>query len=163
MESLEKSLKTSFVGAANQITQLYTNSLNFQKQSYTQGYNQATRDILEFIIKNYSQNTRTIPVENLIEFLKNKVDSPKNPFDLNFSGPKSEVEQDMVNDGRNVPNMFFSFLPPENPQVQQTTQDLPNTIFTQDMPIKKRQFETPTNSMDYCYPDQFYKKSRVTG
>jgi len=220
MESLEKSLKTSFVGAANQITQLYTNSLNFQKQAYVHGYNQATRDALEFVLKHYSPNTRTIPIDNLLEHLKNKLEENRAPFN-NADGPKSEVDNDIpTNEGRqSTPSSFFkfdngftpsngrsnssmgtsmstgfnfdtmneqrthpieqqqdsihnvfNFLPPEGnpiplpPQLQpHSPQDPQNVFNNQDLGMKKRHFEIPTNSMDYCYPEQFYKKSRVIG
>ena len=35
-DQAEKALKSSFVGAANQLTQLYTQSFQLQKQSYNQ-------------------------------------------------------------------------------------------------------------------------------
>jgi len=198
MESFEKSLKTSFVGAANHITQLYTTSLNFQKQSYVQGYNQATRDALEFILKQHTPNTRTIPVENLLEYLKNKSESNRAPFETNTNGPKSEVEQDITANEGNQSSPFFKFdngFTPTNGRPRSTIVDQPITSqFTfglnqqngresqQQIPnifsflppetqetntlthdVKKRNFETPINSMDYCYPEQFYKKSRITG
>jgi len=196
MESFEKTLKTSFVGAANQITQLYTNSLNFQKQAYAHGYNQATRDTLEFVLKNYSSNVRTIPTDDLLEYLKNKLEQNKTTFD-HSNGPKSEVDSDIPsnespspsnapffkfdngftpsnarnsNGGTNVPFPFttqtsfsqpsvFTFVPPQSTPSSHTSQQ--NNSFVNDN--KKRGFEIPTNSMDYCYPDQFYKKSRVIG
>src|SRR5690242_18426937 len=91
MESLEKSLKTSFVGAANQITQLYTNALNFQKQAYVHGYNQANRDTLEFILKRYGANNASIPADELLEFLKNKLETNGVPFESGHG--KNEVPQ----------------------------------------------------------------------
>ena len=35
-DQIEKSLKSSFVGAANHLTQLYTTSTQLQKQAYVQ-------------------------------------------------------------------------------------------------------------------------------
>jgi len=206
MESLEKSLKTSFVGAANQITQLYTNALNFQKQSYVHGYNQANRDTLEFILKRYGSNNASIPAE-LLEFLKNKLETNGIPFE-NGHAPKSEDTHPHNSETRqNAPffkfdNGFspsgrtphemempatgpgFVFVPPQqqNGQSQPSFNFMPNnavpqmnhmqnpsgqdphTVFTgasHDSNMKKRQFEVPSNSMEYSYPE--YKKSRLIG
>lgn len=71
MDPIEKSLKSSFVGAANQLTQLYTSSLNYQKQAFYQGYNRSTRDTLEWAIKQ-SQNKSSISVTDLLEYLRTR-------------------------------------------------------------------------------------------
>lgn len=41
MDAIEKSLKASFVVAANHITQLYTNSMNYHKEAFHQGLSNA--------------------------------------------------------------------------------------------------------------------------
>lgn len=51
LDNFERALKGSFVGAANQLTQLYTNSLQFQKQSFMHGYNRAVRDMIDWLLK----------------------------------------------------------------------------------------------------------------
>jgi len=195
MESLEKSLKTTFVGAANQITQLYTNSLHFQKQAYVHGYNQSTRDTLEFLLKNYSTNSRTIPINELLDYLKNKLEENSSPVGSSHN-PKSEVDVEIPESestrpigtfykfdnglassskrahstvGNNfsfahsqIPTSPFSFIPPEDSihTTPSTPQDLHHIFFTNDS-LKKRNFEIPSSSMDYCFPEQSYKKSRV--
>jgi len=77
MEALEKSLKASFVGAANQLTQLYTNSISYQKQAYVHGYNKSTRDLMEWVLKQSNSRSKSISVDALLHLLRERLeDSP---------------------------------------------------------------------------------------
>jgi len=76
-----KSLRTAFIGAANQLTLLYTKGVNGQKQAYLDGYSTATKDFMKWIVKYSTTNNnnaqfgkRTIPVDELIYFLRFKLD-----------------------------------------------------------------------------------------
>lgn len=51
IETIEKSLKNSFVTTANQLTILYTNSINFQKESFIQGYKKSIKETIEWILQ----------------------------------------------------------------------------------------------------------------
>jgi len=155
MEPFEKTLKSSFVGAANHITQLYTNSLNLQKQSYSHGYNQSTRETLEFL---KHHNGRNIPTEELMEYLKNKLERNTIPFE---NHQKNEMENPFKNGG--MPFAFEQRPPQEEQTIFHFTANSTAAPPLQPTELKKRQFEIPTNSMDYCYPEQFCKKSRVVG
>lgn len=80
-EDYLKSLRTVFIGAANQLTLLYTKGVNGQKQAYLDGYSTATKDFMKWIVKYSTTNNnnaqfgkRTIPVDELIYFLRFKLD-----------------------------------------------------------------------------------------
>ncbi len=75
----DKVLKASFVSAANHLTQLYTNSMHAQKQSFTQGYNKATREVMEWLVKNCN-NKSVINVEELMDHLKIKLEASTNQY-----------------------------------------------------------------------------------
>lgn len=78
MEDSEK-LKSTFVGAANHLTQLYTQSLNLQKQSYSKGYGRAMLETLDFVLKQANESkSPNISVNILIPFLKEKIFSQQN-------------------------------------------------------------------------------------
>eukprot|EP01114_Cavostelium_apophysatum_P012608 TRINITY_DN2862_c0_g1_i1.p1 TRINITY_DN2862_c0_g1~~TRINITY_DN2862_c0_g1_i1.p1 ORF type:complete len:236 (-),score=36.86 TRINITY_DN2862_c0_g1_i1:58-765(-) len=73
MEDLDKSLKTSFVGAANQLTQLYTNSLSFQKEAFVHGYDKSTAETIEWVLKNSANNgNKNVSVDDLLLFLRSR-------------------------------------------------------------------------------------------
>eukprot|EP00026_Physarum_polycephalum_P013771 Phypoly_transcript_14211.p1 GENE.Phypoly_transcript_14211~~Phypoly_transcript_14211.p1 ORF type:complete len:285 (+),score=76.72 Phypoly_transcript_14211:111-965(+) len=73
MEGIEKLLKTSFAGAANQLTQLYVTSLQQQKQSYLAGHSAAIESVMDFV---QSTNSSTIRVDTLMEFLRKEMQKP---------------------------------------------------------------------------------------
>eukprot|EP01119_Soliformovum_irregulare_P014415 TRINITY_DN3942_c0_g1_i1.p1 TRINITY_DN3942_c0_g1~~TRINITY_DN3942_c0_g1_i1.p1 ORF type:complete len:199 (-),score=22.52 TRINITY_DN3942_c0_g1_i1:74-670(-) len=187
LDALDRSLKASFVGTANQLTQMYTNSLNFQKQAYVLGYNQSSRDTLEHILKQV-QSKKTITVEQILEHLRSRLEDGSSkseesvqqdnafkfapsfgPADQNFSNQPqtsfmfSAPQQDQTSTPSSTGNIF-NFVPPadsgffpthQQPQPQQTNSSF---VYT---PEKKRQFDNQQNSMDFTYPDQNMKKSRV--
>jgi len=65
MEEIESLLKSSFAGAANQLTQLYVQSLQHQKHSFALGYNTALENIIQFI-----SSTPNLSTEILQDYLK---------------------------------------------------------------------------------------------
>jgi len=78
LEALEKSLKASFVSSANQLTQLYTNSLSFQKQAYIHGYNKSTRDMMEWILKQQATGTKTMSMDVFLQYLRSRLEGEEN-------------------------------------------------------------------------------------
>jgi len=78
MEGLEKSLKTNFVGAANQLAQLFTHSVSYQKQAYVHGYNKSIKEVMEWLIK---ENQHPISVDSLMEFLRSRIQEPNVPVE----------------------------------------------------------------------------------
>eukprot|EP01118_Nematostelium_gracile_P016434 TRINITY_DN6808_c0_g1_i1.p1 TRINITY_DN6808_c0_g1~~TRINITY_DN6808_c0_g1_i1.p1 ORF type:complete len:182 (+),score=48.61 TRINITY_DN6808_c0_g1_i1:188-733(+) len=172
-DSVEKSLKATFAGAATQITQLYHQSIAFQKHSYTNGYNQAMRDIIDLINKNSSN--RNIGMEELADYLRKKLEGArpmengkeevKNPPPENnfFKVENNAVPSSSNNfvfghqDRNNIQPMIngFVFLPPDqNQQLHSRVQDFGFGG------LKKRQFD-PNNTMDFTYDqDHFSKKTK---
>jgi hypothetical protein len=76
----EKALKSSFVAAANHLSHLYTTSLSHHRQAYLQGYQKATRETLEFVLKRLQDGASQESVEPLLQFLKAKMES--NPIEV---------------------------------------------------------------------------------
>jgi hypothetical protein len=90
------------------------------------------------------------------------------PPSMNMAPPNQQAAQHQyptVNTTVNPMNSF-NFNPSVNttntgfytpPQQQPTQYSYQQEAHDQ----KKRNFESPTNSMEFCYPEQFHKKSKV--
>lgn len=145
MESLEKSLKSSFVGTANTLTQMYTNSLNCQKQAYVLGYTQSNRDTLEYILKNV--HTKKLSVDHILEYLKMKLEES--------GSPKTDIETD-VQIHPQEPTQGFKFNPTFGSDHQNPPSDgfnAPHFIFsapaqTQHLNQPQSSFRPQNSSMD---------------
>jgi len=92
-ENLETRLKASFVSTANQLTQLYTHSLNFQKQNYCSGfyagYSKSLQDTTNWISKNSTD--KVIPIELVIEYLKSQLEQVEEEIPVNSSNIQNKV------------------------------------------------------------------------
>lgn len=60
-----ETLKSCFVASANQITKLYTLSLNAQSEAYQEGYQTANKDILDYLVKFQQSGRKTVSVDDV--------------------------------------------------------------------------------------------------
>jgi len=102
MEDIEKLLKGAFIGAANQLTQLYVQGLQQQKQSFAIGYNSAIENVIQFVINNSTDSSPHINLELLLDFLKKERGKYSQP---------STSSPDLKNDGNDVPSSSSSSSP----------------------------------------------------
>jgi len=97
MEGIEKLLKTSFAGAANQLTQLYVTSLQQQRQSYLAGYGAAMECVMDFVRSSNSHGL--VQVDSLLEFIRkeshkthsNSVPSPSGTSTSTNVSPRTHI------------------------------------------------------------------------
>jgi len=78
MEEIEKTLKSSFRGTANSLSQFYMQSLQLQKQSYLSGYQKSLEQIMEFAASKAmktSDSKIVVPLEDLILFYTQQIQS----------------------------------------------------------------------------------------
>lgn len=95
MEDIEKALKGTFIGAANQLTQLYVQGLQQQKNSFAIGYNSALENVIQFVINSSNGSSPNINMDLLLEFLKKERSKYPQP-----SSPSSPDLKNDVNDIR---------------------------------------------------------------
>jgi len=187
--SPNETLKSNFVSAANQITQLYTQAINLQKKSYERGHNYAIKDVISWVTKNSGQD-RKISADSLLNFLKQKLEESQideeipNPIEFQqhepSRQPSSGTQQNSFVNFGNRPNPFVFNGLNEHGQTNSSTQQeffqfgasqpsfQPQQPFTsnenhhQNGELKKRPFEAPS-SMDltYAYPEQSQKRSKT--
>jgi hypothetical protein len=97
-ESPEKVLRSSFVGAANQLTQLYTQSLNITKQAYSRGYAKGIYETLEFVLrKAEAEKTQSIDISTLVGFLKERINQVSETENLDSSQTSSNKRDEGPN------------------------------------------------------------------
>jgi hypothetical protein len=119
MESIEKLLKTSFAGAANQLTQLYVTSLQQQKHSYLAGYNAAMEIVIDFV---RDSNSGVIRADTLLEFIRKETHKAHSPTAYSTSTNTSNTTTNM-----STSTTHNNVIPTFN---MTTTTNTPNTSIT---------------------------------
>jgi hypothetical protein len=107
MENSERLLKASFVGAANQLTQLYVLSLQQQKHSFVSGYQTATDSLMQFIL---NSNSASIPVDVLLDFIR-KEQAKCNQMLASSEQKNEESRSRPMNEITQPPSRHSSFVP----------------------------------------------------
>eukprot|EP01112_Ceratiomyxa_fruticulosa_P005152 TRINITY_DN1573_c0_g1_i5.p1 TRINITY_DN1573_c0_g1~~TRINITY_DN1573_c0_g1_i5.p1 ORF type:complete len:293 (-),score=74.36 TRINITY_DN1573_c0_g1_i5:272-1150(-) len=144
MDLLEKSLKTSFTGAANQLTQLYMGALQAQKKAYIFGYHSCLVDVLAALSRAGFGNGATVEkatvmaVDALLEYLRSK--ERDYAEQLREAGDSRSEEQ--RNNHDISPLSFTSHSsnttqqqPPQSPQFAQKNNKPPTASFVPNTPI----------------------------
>ncbi len=89
-----KTLRASFCGAANHLTQLYMTSLKMEKLAFKKGHLKAIDDMFRFLQEN---TDRAVSKEALVEYLKNK------KREIRQSEDSSDLEDEFEDDAENGP------------------------------------------------------------
>jgi len=116
MEEIEKSLRVSFCGAANSVSQLYVQSLHLQKQSYISGYQKAVEQMMQFAASKAYKTTDTkivLPLEELMLFCNRQLQSLQVE-----SGPQQSQSSSLQSTPPSTPSIPLQN--PENTEMSQT-------------------------------------------
>jgi hypothetical protein len=132
MESIEKLLKTSFAGAANQLTQLYVTSLQQQKHSYLAGYTAAMEIVIDFV---RDSNSGVIKTDTLLDFIRKETHKAHSPTAYSTNTPNTNTTTNNTptptTNNNNLPT--FNITPTLNTNTN-ITGNINNTICTNTSP-----------------------------
>ncbi|XP_057972252.1 uncharacterized protein LOC131160503 isoform X1 [Malania oleifera] len=87
LDEVDRTMYTSFCGAANSLSQLYTQAMNHQRLSFQAGERHAQEKLYQWILRQQEQGLRVTTVD-IIAYLQNELDcgaeetpvSPRLPF-----------------------------------------------------------------------------------
>jgi hypothetical protein len=155
MEDTEKLFKSLFAGAANQLTQLYVQSLQQQKTSFSLGYNSAIESMTQFILcnNNSSGANSVINLDLLLDFLKQE--RTKYPTNTSIHQPNSTPTSNptptappRTSASTPVSTSAQAPSPPDSPVERKANQDNPS--IPQPPPITEPQVTVHNRSAIAC-------------